>query len=70
MTPLHAAVPAANYDSHNEIIELLIAKGAIVNTKNIDDETPLDGAIRQKKQKSPTCYSSTVLKVVQKIPFM
>jgi len=51
MTPLHAAIPAADYDSHNEIIELLIAKGAIVNTKNIDDETPLDGAIRQKKTK-------------------
>jgi len=45
MTPLHTAT----MDYHPEIIELLIAKGAIVNTKNVDGETPLDGAIRRKQ---------------------
>ena len=31
--------------SHKEIVELLIAKGADVNGKDKDDETPLDEAI-------------------------
>jgi len=41
-TPLHNA---ALYD-HKEIAELLIAKGADLNAKNMFGETPLDSAIR------------------------
>ena len=41
-TPLHHAA----YDGHNEIIELLIAKGAVVNTMDEDGDTPLDWAGR------------------------
>jgi ankyrin repeat protein len=40
-TPLHRATQRG----HKEIAELLIAKGADVNTKDDDGETPLDWAI-------------------------
>ena len=39
-TPLHQAAR----NGHKEIAELLIAKGADVNVKNEDGETPLDWA--------------------------
>jgi cytohesin len=41
MTPLHIAAEGG----HNEIAELLIAKGANVNAKTNDGETPLDKAV-------------------------
>ena len=43
-TPLHLAA----YKGQNEIVELLIAKGANVNAKNDIGETPLDFAIQLK----------------------
>ena len=39
--PLFSAV----FNGHNEIVELLISKGADVNSKDINEETPLDWAI-------------------------
>jgi len=41
MSPLHQAA----YEDHKELTELLIAKGADVNAKDDDGETPLDYAI-------------------------
>ena len=40
-TPLHIATR----EGHKEIVELLIAKGADVNAKDVDGKTPLDKAI-------------------------
>jgi len=45
--PLHFAA----LDGHNEIVELLIAKGADVNAKGWDGRTPLDYAIRKEETK-------------------
>ena len=44
-TPLHFAVGSG----YKEIAELLISKGADVNPKNYNDETPLDWAIQYNK---------------------
>ena len=44
-TPLHLA---AN-NSHKEIVELLIVKGADVNAKDGGGDTPLDEAIKRKR---------------------
>ena len=41
ITPLHMAA----LNGHKEIVELLIAKGADVNAKAEDGETPLDATI-------------------------
>ena len=38
-------IDAAFFFSHKKIVELLIAKGADVNAKDKDDETPLDECI-------------------------
>ncbi|MDA7625099.1 ankyrin repeat domain-containing protein [bacterium] len=44
-TTLHDAA----FSGHKETVELLIAKGADVNTQDDDDKTPLDWAIQFKK---------------------
>ena len=43
-TPLHYAA----HEGHKEVVELLIAKGAVVNAKDDDGDTPLDYAHRRK----------------------
>ena len=45
MTPLHLA---AEY-GRNQVVELLIAKGADVNAEDEDGETPLNRAIKVKQ---------------------
>ena len=40
-TPLQVAT----YEGHKETVELLIANGADVNAKYLDDDTPLDWAV-------------------------
>ena len=47
-TPLHRAAD----EGYKETVELLIAKGADVNAKNKDGETPLDTAIQRKKNET------------------
>ena len=42
---MHAAV----FKGHKEIAELLIAKGADLNAKDNDGETPVDYAIRKEE---------------------
>ncbi len=42
MTPLHGVA----FTGQNEIAELLITKGADVNAKDDDGETPVDWAIK------------------------
>jgi len=44
ITPLHPAVGGG----YKEIVELLIAKGADVNAKYVDGETPLDAAEQER----------------------
>ena len=47
-TPLHQAVR----NGHTEIVELLIANGADVNSKDEDGQTPLDWAIQFKESET------------------
>ena len=46
---LMSRLPQAVVWDHKEIVELLIAKGADVNTQDDDDKTPLDWAIKHKR---------------------
>ena len=59
--PLHNA----GRGGHKEIAELLISNGADVNVKKDDGRTPLDVAIKLKKQKSPTSSANTAARPVK-----